>query len=68
MYPCSFIVGDPDSREFLLGNIRSREFDLAKVWRTSPALEKVRANSSCGQRPSQVALLKNVESRALACA
>ncbi|WP_161495436.1 SPASM domain-containing protein [Bradyrhizobium sacchari] len=68
LYPCSFIVGDPDSREFLLGNIRSREFDLAKVWRTSPALEKVRANSSCGQRPSQVALLKNVESRALACA
>ncbi len=47
LYPCSFIVGDPDSRGFLLGNIRSPEFDLEKVWRSSPALKKFRANSSC---------------------
>lgn len=68
LYPCSFVVGDPDSREFLLGNVRSPEFDLEKTWRTSPSLKKFRANSGCGQCPSQVALLKNIEDPALACA
>lgn len=68
MYPCSFVVGDPNSREFLLGNIRSPEFDLEEVWRSSPALKKFRAHSGCGKCPSQVALLKNIENRALACA
>ncbi|WP_426441328.1 radical SAM protein [Bradyrhizobium genosp. P] len=68
IYPCPYVVGDPDSLEFLVGNIRAPEFDLDKVWRTSPALKHYRANSGCAQCPSQVALLKNVENRALACA
>ncbi|MCA6112617.1 radical SAM protein [Bradyrhizobium cenepequi] len=68
LYPCVYVVGDPDSHEFLVGNIRSAGFDLETAWRTSPALKKYRANSGCAQCPTQVALLKNVENRALACA
>ncbi|WP_456659886.1 hypothetical protein [Bradyrhizobium sp. JR3.5] len=62
------MVGDPESQEFRVGNIRSPGFDLETAWRTSPALKKYRANSGCAQCPTQVALLKNVENRALACA
>ncbi|UPJ47799.1 radical SAM protein [Bradyrhizobium sp. 200] len=68
LYPCVYVVGDPESQEFLVGNIRSRGFDLETAWRTSPALKKSQANSGCAQCPTQVALLKNVENRALACA
>ncbi|MET4753876.1 radical SAM protein [Bradyrhizobium sp. RT11b] len=67
LYPCPYVVGDPDSEAFLVGNIRSPEFDLDTAWRTSPALKHYRADSGCAHCPSQVALLKNIENRALAC-
>lgn len=68
LYPCPYVLGDPDSHEFLIANIRSTGFDLEKVWRTSPALANYRVNGGCAQCPSQVALLKNIENHAFACA
>ncbi|MGV7218887.1 radical SAM protein [Bradyrhizobium sp. UFLA05-112] len=68
LYPCPYVVGDPDSHEFRVGNIRSPGFDLETAWRTSPALNNYRVNSGCAHCPSQIALLKNIENRAPACA
>lgn len=67
LYPCSYIFGDPVSEQFRVGNIRDEGFDLARVWSTSPALKNYKTNSGCAQCPSQDALMKNVENRALAC-
>lgn len=68
LYPCVYVAGDADSREFLVSNIRSPAFDLETAWRASSALKIYRANRGCAQCPTQVALLKNVENCALACA
>ncbi|MFG3594611.1 radical SAM protein [Bradyrhizobium sp. RDI18] len=68
LYPCFYVVGDPDRHRFRVGNIRSPGSDLETAWRTSSALKNYRANSGCTQCPTQVALLRNVDRRALACA
>ncbi|WP_375779137.1 radical SAM protein [Bradyrhizobium sp. ma5] len=66
LYPCPYVIGDPDSHKFLIGNIRAPKFDLETAWRNSPALTDYGANSGCTHCPSQVALLKNIVNRALA--
>ncbi|WP_157113615.1 radical SAM protein [Bradyrhizobium embrapense] len=68
LYPCPSVIEALDRHEFLVGNVRSPGFDLEVAWRTAPALKKYRRNSDCAQCPTLVALLKDVQNRALACA
>ncbi|WP_036051472.1 radical SAM protein [Bradyrhizobium sp. Tv2a-2] len=68
LYRSPYVAGTPDSQEVLVGNIRAHEFDLDTAWRKSPALERFRANTGRAKCWSELALLKNVEKGALACA
>jgi radical SAM protein with 4Fe4S-binding SPASM domain len=33
IYPCSYIVGAPDDKQWVLGNIRDPEWDFVEAWR-----------------------------------
>lgn len=67
LYPCSYVVGDAFSTDYLVGNIRDNDFNLIEAWSTSPALTNYRNNSGCAQCPTQVSLLRNLEARPIAC-
>jgi radical SAM protein with 4Fe4S-binding SPASM domain len=67
LYPCSYVVGDAFSADYLVGNIREKGFNLVEAWTTSPALANYRSNSGCAQCPTQLSLLRNLENRPIAC-
>ena len=67
LYPCSYIVGDTESKEFKIGNIRDTDFNFAKAWLCSPSLAQYKENAGCGTCPTQATLMRNVENKGLAC-
>jgi len=68
LYPCTYIVGDPISKDFVLGNVRNPNFDFEHEWVNSPAIDVFRKNTGCANCPTQNLLAKrNVDRNSSTC-
>jgi radical SAM protein with 4Fe4S-binding SPASM domain len=67
IYPCTYIVGDLTGKDFVVGNVRDPNFNFAREWVSSPAIEVYRKNRSYAKCPTQILLAQRNVNRNATC-
>ncbi len=61
VYPCTYLVGAPDDKSWVLGNISDPNFDFVSAWSEPSTYSSFRYVSKDGQCPAQNSLSEGLE-------